>query len=955
MAKIETYPLDENIQPGDKLIGTNETGNETRNYTVDSVKKYIVESATGNIIVNNPDEEDLTSVDSLLKFKDRDASGNQKGYKIIRADFDWLSIPANYADSIWEIRYEFSLGNAAVTLPDNVCMVFKGGFIKEYLSITAANGKSDIKESEGFDGSGTIDLTWVFGVVVDLGYVASPVDGIVTNTNGLNSTIPVSDPINAGLLEPLNILPVKGTPVAADILLIEDSEDFNNKKSVQISDLPGGSGESNTISNQGVGGVSVVASPSKSGVDLQLNSINAASSKVTVSLDGGNKKIDVDVVDATTSQKGAVELATDGESVANVVVQGNDSRLSDSRVPIGSAGGDLTGMYPNPIVTDGAITYAKMQDTSFANVLLGRGFSGPGEVEEITLGTNLTMFGTTLNATPGAGSTNLSFGNRTATQYDITSDTGLDATVTPATGTLAGNMPAADKTKVDFITVTQSVDLDSIETDVVLNNAKVTNATHTGDVTGSVGLTISSDVVDNTKLSNVPTATFKGRNTVGTGDPEDLTVSQAKTLLDLIGINSGDQTITLTGDVTGSGTGSFATTISSKAVNVPMLADGVDGELITWDSSGVASTVPTGGSGQVLTSNGAGTTPTFQTVSGTGDVVGPASSTDGNFSLFDGATGKLIKDGPSVGALASSDTIGEPDIDDEAVTLAKIESANANDKLLGSGNSGLGSSYSEVSLGASMSMAGTTINVVDGTTTLKGAVELATDGENVANVVVQGNDSRLSDSRAPEGVAGGDLTGTYPSPTVAANAITNAKLAQVAANSFKSNNTGAFGNTTDVSVSETTLVGRLLGGNIAALVPSQFWQYLNYTYQLRSTSLSTNGPDVIYTTLVTGSLPIGTYLITTGWVCQNTNAGGDWIMDLTQGVNAAGSNTSLLPDIAQEEGIDAGADQRYPRSFPPVEYSVAVAGVQNINLEMSQSGAGTFTTFWGSIAIFRVA
>ncbi len=36
---------------------------------------------------------------------------------------------------------------------------------------------------------------------------------------------------------------------------------------------------------------------------------------------------------ATTTTPGAVELATDGESAANVVVQGNDSRLSNARTP----------------------------------------------------------------------------------------------------------------------------------------------------------------------------------------------------------------------------------------------------------------------------------------------------------------------------------------------------------------------------------------------------------------------------------------------------------------------------------------------------------------------------------------------------------------------------------------------------------------------------------------------
>ena len=47
-------------------------------------------------------------------------------------------------------------------------------------------------------------------------------------------------------------------------------------------------------------------------------------------------------------------------------------------------------------------------------------------------------------------------------------------------------------------------------------------------------------------------------------------------------------------------------------VDVADLADGTDGELITWDASGNPATVAVGTSGQVLTSNGAGAAPTFQ-------------------------------------------------------------------------------------------------------------------------------------------------------------------------------------------------------------------------------------------------------------------------------------------------------------------------------------------------------
>jgi hypothetical protein len=75
-----------------------------------------------------------------------------------------------------------------------------------------------------------------------------------------------------------------------------------------------------------------------------------------------------------------------------------------------------------------------------------------------------------------------------------------------ATGKIADDAVTADKLA------------NSINTEIAANTAKVTNATHTGDVTGATALTIANDVVGHDQLSNrytaqVPISTLTG--TVG--------------------------------------------------------------------------------------------------------------------------------------------------------------------------------------------------------------------------------------------------------------------------------------------------------------------------------------------------------------------------------------------------------------------------------------------------------
>lgn len=139
----------------------------------------------------------------------------------------------------------------------------------------------------------------------------------------------------------------------------------------------------------------------------------------------------------------------------------------------------------------------------------------------------------------------------------------------------------AHETKLSHIAVTQAVDLDTMESNISNNNSKVTNATHTGDVTGATALTIANNVVTNAKLAQVATATFKGRSSASTGNVEDLSVAQAKALLNLY----------LTQTTLASGFSiAGGTTSKTLTVNNTIGLSGADGSVLNIGAGGTLGT-----------------------------------------------------------------------------------------------------------------------------------------------------------------------------------------------------------------------------------------------------------------------------------------------------------------------------------------------------------------------------
>lgn len=130
-------------------------------------------------------------------------------------------------------------------------------------------------------------------------------------------------------------------------------------------------------------------------------------------------------------------------------------------------------------------------------------------------------------------------------------------------------------------------DLTATQVRTVINVADGANnyvhPNHTGDVTsvGDGAQTIAFNAVTNTKIADMAADTIKGRITAGTGDPEDLTATQVRTILNLI----------------------VGTTVQAQDADLQALADNITNGL--WARTGAGT-----GAARTLTQPAAGITVT---------------------------------------------------------------------------------------------------------------------------------------------------------------------------------------------------------------------------------------------------------------------------------------------------------------------------------------------------------
>jgi hypothetical protein len=455
-----------------------------------------------------------------------------------------------------------------------------------------------------------------------------------------------------------------------------------------------------------------------------------------------------------------------------------------------------------------------------ANFQVNQATYGPGTVSNGAGGTTVTGVGTQFTNTFKIGDT-ITIGSETKAISAIASDTSMTtASFTSAHSGLSYTLVGGTRFQV-FGNGAATM----AGTFTAGNFSGTSSGTNTGDVTltavgsspSANGATLSGQALTLQPADGThPGLLTSGAQTIGGAK----TFSAAISASNLSGTNTGDQTITLTSDVTGSGTGSFATTISAAAVTLAKMANLAANSIIgnntgsaatpialtttqtkallaiaNTDVSGLG-TMSTQNSNAVSISGGTITTTglaseTFSTAA----AVSAAGSTQGTATAITNDFNVITTVASSTGVVLPTATVGRRMVvvNKGANPLAVYPASGA-------------------SIDALSANAAVTIPVA-------GWVEF--DASSTTQWYSTFN--AISTSALTGDVTASGTTNTMAT-TIAAGAVTLTKMANLAANSIIGNNTGSPATPIALTVAQTlTLLGITSGASVSSVamtVPS---------------------------------------------------------------------------------------------------------------------------------------